>query len=287
VERVVVLGAAGLLGREVARALEGVGKKVSRAGRRARPGWIQFDAEGDAPERLFVEGVDLIVNCAGVLAAEIDVANPSSRERAEAVNARLPHALARAASEHGSRLVHISTDAVFRSDAGRCFEDDTSFADDVYGAAKRRGEPEGPNALTLRCSFVGCDPNRRRGLLEWVLAQSGDVGGYIDQLWNGLVSTQVAAVCAALTERDLFERARGEAPIHHLFEDPPITKHDLVSLIAESFRLDVKIVPVESGHPSARVLATRHRTLAESLESVPSRVGSLEALAGRETHADG
>ena len=284
--RVVVLGAAGLLGREAARALEGLGNEVSRAGRRARPGWIQFDAEGDPPEQLLEEGVDLIVNCAGVLAGEIDVADPSSRDRAEAVNGRLPHSLAQAASDNGSRLVHISTDAVFRSDAGRCFEDDKSFADDVYGATKRRGEPQAPNALTLRCSFVGRDPERRRGLLEWVLAQSGDVGGYVDQLWNGLVSSQVAAVCAALAERDLFERARDEGPIHHLFEDPPITKYDLVSLIAESLRLDVKIVQAESGHPSSRVLATRHRALAEYLESIPSRVGSLEALADRETNAD-
>jgi dTDP-4-dehydrorhamnose reductase len=286
VERVVVLGAAGLLGREVARALEGVGKEVSRAGRRMRPGWIQFDAEGDPSEQLLDEGVGLIVNCAGVLATEIDVADPSSRERAEAVNARLPHALAEAATERGSRLVHISTDAVFRADAGRCFEDDKSFADDLYAATKRRGEPEGPNALTLRCSFVGCDPNRRRGLLEWVLGQSGDTPGYVDQLWNGLVSTQVAAVCAALANRDLFERAHGEGPIHHLFEDPPMTKHDLVALIAELFQLDVNIVPAESGHPSARLLATRHRALAESLEFVPSRVASLEALADRRPHAD-
>lgn len=286
-ERVVVLGAAGLLGREVARAFEGVGKDVSRAGRRARPGWIQFDAERDAPERLFDEGVELIVNCAGVLAAEIDVADPSSRERAEALNARLPHALAQAATERGSRLVHISTDAVFRADAGRCFENDTSFADDVYGATKRRGEPEAPNALTLRCSFVGRDPERRRGLLEWVLAQSGDVDGYVDQLWNGLVSTQVAAVCAGLVERDLFEQARLQGPVHHLFEDPPMTKHDLVALIAELFRLDVNIVRVESGHPSARVLATRHRALVESLKSIPSRVASLEVLADTEPHADG
>jgi dTDP-4-dehydrorhamnose reductase len=280
--RVLVVGAAGLLGREVARALEAIGKEVVRAGRGARPGWITFDAERDAPERLLDGGIEFVVNCAGALVAEIDAADPASVKRAEEVNARLPHALAQAGADSGARLVHISTDAVFRTDAGRSFEDDDQFAQDVYGLTKRRGEPDAPNALTLRCSFVGPDPERGRGLLEWVLAQFGDVPGYVDQLWNGLVSTQVAAVCAGLAECDLFERARHEGRIHHIFEDPPLTKHDLVAVIAKLFRLDVSVVPTESGHPSTRLLATRHQTLAKYLHSSPSRLASLEALAERE-----
>jgi len=277
------VGAGGLLGREVARAFEAAGKDVLRTGRRARSGWIQFDAERDSPEQLPIHDVELIVNCAGVLTAEIDATERASVERAEAVNARFPQAL----SECSVRLIHISTDAVFRDDAGSCFEDDDRFADDVYGATKRRGEPDAPNALTLRCSFVGRDPERRRGLLEWILGQSGNIPGYVDQLWNGLVSTQVASVCERLASDDLFERARSEGRVHNLFENPPLTKHDLLELIVKSFGLDAKIVPVESGHPSTRVLAARHRTLAGYLESVPSRLASLEALARRQPHTDG
>ena len=288
-ERVLVTGAAGMLGREVVRALRARGCEVVETGRRGDGGRLRFDAERDPATSLFADPVDLVVNCAAVLASEIDEAGVESVRRAETVNAAFPHALAAAAAAAGARLVHISTDAVFRADAGRCLEDDERWADDVYGSTKRRGEPDAANALSLRCSFIGRDPQRRRGLLEWLLAQPGGaaVDGFVDQAWNGLASGQVAAVCAALADEALFARARAESPVHHVFEDPPLTKHELVELCVRTFGLPLTVVPRESGRPSSRVLGTRHAALAECLQSVPARAGTLAALAERGHDADG
>lgn len=277
--RVLVVGAAGMLGREICRAVDG---EIVCAGRAARAGWIRFDAETEPVERLLAAAgkVDVVVNCAAALASEIDPADEASVRRAVAVNQRFPGALANATT---ARVVHISTDAVFRADAGRCVEDGDAFADDVYGTTKRRGEPDAPSALTLRCSFVGLDPGRRRGLLEWLLARprGAEVSGFVDQAWNGLASTQIAAVVAALADPELFDRARAEGGVHHLFEDPPLSKHELVVLCAQRLGLDIRAVPARSGLPVTRVLATRHRVLREYLESVPPRAESLVALAER------
>lgn len=285
-----VIGAAGLLGREVVRAVTGDGNEVVPAGRTRRPGWVSFDAEHDAPDVLFAETeVDLVVNCAAVLTSEIDIADAATIERASALNTTFPHSLAKAAGKAGARLVHVSTDAVFRADAGVCFEDDERFAYDLYGRTKLLGEPSAPNALTIRGSFIGRDPTRRRGLLEWLLAQPAGsaVEGYVDQAWNGIASPQFAAVCAALADPAVFERARAEDRVHHLFEDPALSKYELLVLAARSFAAPVSVVPLESGTPSTRVLGSRHRVLLEQLESRPPRARALEVLAERGTDEHG
>jgi dTDP-4-dehydrorhamnose reductase len=259
-----------------------------RAGRTPAPDWIRFDAERDAVHDLFSVPVAVVVNCAGVLASEIDSSDRASVRRAEAVNARFPHELARAALAADARLIHVSTDAVFARHAGRCLEDNALFADDVYATTKRHGEPELDNSLSLRVSFVGVDPARRRGLVEWLRAHpvGSRVEGFVDQVWNGLVTTQVAGVCASLLDPSLFTAARREGPVHHLFEDPPLTKRDVLVLCAGAFGLDLTIVPVESGNPSTRILGTRYAVLCSCLESAPPRNLALESLARREPPAD-
>lgn len=285
-----MIGAAGMLGREVVRAAEEAGHDVVPTAREVRAGWVRFDAERDPPEALFEGGrVELVVNCAAVLASEIDPSDTSTIRRAEALNARFPHALADAADAAGARLVHLSTDAVFPEDAGRAFEDDEPRPDSIYGTTKLAGEPDGRAALTIRCSFVGLDPARRRGLLEWLLAQpvGADLGGYVDHAWNGLVSTQVAGVVAAFADADVFTRARAEGAVHHLFEDPAISKHELLVLIARTFHAPMTVAACESGTPSTRVLGSRHHTLAGYLEWLPRRDEALEALSkrGADEHA--
>ena len=262
-----------------------------RTSRLEQPGWVTFDAEHGSPEELFQgpEELDLIVNCAAALASEIDPADAASVERAEALNARFPHALAAAAEQGSTRLVHVSTDAVFSEDAGICFEGDEPFADDVYGRTKLLGEPTGASVLSIRGSFIGRDPARRRGLLEWLLEQpaGAHIKGYIDQAWNGLASSQFASVCAALADPAVFERARAEGRVHHLYEDPPLSKYELLLLCARVFDAPVSVAPVESGAVSTRLLGSRHRVLLEQLESFPARARALTALAERGTEEHG
>jgi len=269
-----------MLGREVAAACEAAGHDTIRTSRARREGWLAFDVERDDIATVIADA-DLVVNCAAVLAAD------AARDPvlAHTVNARFPRRLAAA----GARTVHISTDAVFSDDAGRCFEDDPPNADDPYGASKREGEPDAANAITIRCSFVGLDPQRRRGLVEWLLATDtgAEVDGFVDQAWNGLVSTQVARVCVALADTKTFKNARTEARVHHLFEDPTLTKHELVEQVVAAFALPLTVLPSTSGRAMSRVLGTRYHVLREHLESGPGRAASLAQLAQRRHSADG
>jgi dTDP-4-dehydrorhamnose reductase len=288
VTKVLVIGATGLLGREVVLQAQARGDDVLRAGRLARPGWLRFDALRDDPAELFAHAeVEFVVNCAAVLASEIE--EHANGATAEIVNAQFPHALAAAAETLGARLVQISTDAVFAADSGRCVETDVPVPSELYGRTKLAGEPARENTLTLRCSFVGLDPERQRGLLEWLLSQpsGAQVDGFLDHAWNGLASTQVAAVCAALADPGLFGRVRAEGGVHHLFEDPVISKHELLTECARRFETAVSVIPRESGSPVTRTLGTAHVTLAECLQCVPPRAQSLELLADRRKNERG
>src|SRR5262245_26629202 len=98
---VLVIGAEGMLGREVCRAVAKNGFDLRRSSRRPVGDGIVFDAERDEPSVLFGGEIAVVVNCAAVLAADIAAGGGAS---AEQVNARFPHVLVEAARAAGARV---------------------------------------------------------------------------------------------------------------------------------------------------------------------------------------
>lgn len=100
---------------------------------------------------------DVIINCAAYTA--VDKAE-TERERAFAVNADGARNVARAAAQHGARLIHISTDFVFDGRKSTPYlPDDEPNPLSVYGASKLAGErfvqqETGVNALIIRTAWV-------------------------------------------------------------------------------------------------------------------------------------
>lgn len=81
---------------------------------------------------------NLIINCAAM--TNVDGCE-TNREMAEAVNANGPENLALAAKETNAKIVHVSTDYVFRGDADKPYvETDECDPVTAYGASKRNGE---------------------------------------------------------------------------------------------------------------------------------------------------
>ncbi|MBW2085186.1 MAG: dTDP-4-dehydrorhamnose reductase [Deltaproteobacteria bacterium] len=83
----------------------------------------------------------------------------SAPDEARILNSDVPGILARAAREHGSLLVHLSTDFVFDGHLGRPYrEDDAPNPISVYGRTKLAGEEavrsEGGEWLILRAAWV-------------------------------------------------------------------------------------------------------------------------------------
>ena len=178
-----------------------------------------------------------IVNCVGVI---------KQREEAKAavpsltLNALLPHKLAEYAREWGGRVIHFSTDCIFSGKRGGYTEDDPSDAEDLYGKSKYLGEVTAENALTLRTSIIGRELSHFRSLLEWVLAQKGkSIRGFRRVIYSGVTTNYLSRrVGDILTDHP---RLSGLYQV----TSPPISKHDLLCLLRDAFKLDVTIVPDE------------------------------------------
>src|SRR2546423_14568692 len=110
--RLLVTGAAGMLGQDVVRAAESAGHEAIALPR----GDLDITDRGPVERALSTERPDAVVNCA----AWTDVDDAEEQEAAaHAVNAVGAGHVAAASAAAGARLVHVSTDYVFDGRADR------------------------------------------------------------------------------------------------------------------------------------------------------------------------
>ena len=97
-----------------------------------------LDLLDEAAVSAAVQGHDVVVNCAAWTA--VDDAE-SHEDKAFTINAVAPALLARAARTHDARLIHLSTDYVFRGDGDQPYAEDAAPApQSAYGRTKAAGE---------------------------------------------------------------------------------------------------------------------------------------------------
>ncbi|PWD52124.1 dTDP-4-dehydrorhamnose reductase [Serinibacter arcticus] len=129
--RVLVTGAAGMLGQDLCARLEADHDVVA-----ADRDTLDITSLADVTEK--VRGYDAVVNCAAWTAVD----DAETREAdAFLLNAVGPHLLSRAATASGARLVQISTDYVFDGGATEPYQaDDPVRPASAYGRTKAAGE---------------------------------------------------------------------------------------------------------------------------------------------------
>jgi dTDP-4-dehydrorhamnose reductase len=148
-----------------------------------------------------------------------------------------PKRLAHLCAERGIRLIHVSSDGVFRGTRGRYAEDDLPDANDLYGISKILGEVSGPLAVTLRTSIVGHELQSKSGLLEWFLSQKEECRCYANALFSGLPSVVFAQVV-----RDIVLPRPQLHGIYHVAARG-ISKCDLLRLIAARYGCSTRVIP--------------------------------------------
>jgi dTDP-4-dehydrorhamnose reductase len=284
--RVLVIGGTGMLGHVLVRLLsEDDSLKVRWTTRRGEEGGIPFEVSSashgvrDLLARL--APLDYIVNCIAVLQGQIDEQDSDSVRCAEEINGVFPHRLAEAARQHGTRVIHVSTDGVFAADAGHCVERTYAAPPNVYGRTKLQGEVRAEHVLNIRCSLLGPASGNGRGLLEWLRRQpvGARLSGFIDHLWSGCTTWQAAELCRRLIADDLFADAASEGSVHHFCPCAPVSKYELLQRLAELLRPDIEVCPVESGRPVTRQLDTEKRTLHRFLPKYAPLDAALRDLA--------
>ncbi len=263
---VLVLGAAGMLGNAVLRFFSGspgyaaVGTVRSASSLGLLPQSLRSRivtgldvADADALAALLTRvRPNVVVNCVGLVKQLAQCADPLV---AIPINSLLPHRLAHLCNTIDARLIHVSTDCVFSGSRGMYREGDIADAGDLYGRSKLLGEVDGQRAVTLRTSIIGPELDQAHGLLGWVLTQRGRVKGFTHAIFSGLTTFELARVM-----RDVVIPNPGVRGLYHVAADP-ISKHDLVSLIARTYDLAIEIEPDGALVIDRSLDATRFRTL--------------------------
>lgn len=246
-EKILVLGASGMLGNAVFRVLAGSPQSdVVGTVRSSRSVGLLPNTLG---ERL-VSGVDVensdtlvslfskvrpavVINCIGLVKQLAESDDPL---QAIPVNSVLPHRLARLCDAVGARLVHMSTDCVFSGKRGMYSETDFPDADDLYGRSKFLGEVDYPNAITLRTSIIGHERDGARSLINWFLSQEGQVKGYARAVFSGFPTVEIARI--------IRDYVIPNPELHGVFNvsAEPINKFDLLTLVAEVYGKSIEIV---------------------------------------------
>ncbi|MFI8793753.1 SDR family oxidoreductase [Streptomyces sp. NPDC055105] len=233
---ILIVGGSGFLGAELIRQARTAGHTTvatyaTGPGRSSPTAWCPLDLR-DAGR---MDAVMADVNPAVVI-------NASSGRADWAVTAEGPLQLAMVAAKHGTRMVHVSSDAVF-SGAGRVHYDESALPDPVtpYGAAKAAAETGilavHPKAVVARTSLIiGHGRSEHERLVHQLAAGTVDGALFTDDI---RCPVHVSDLAAALLEL----ASGGATGIRHLAGSDALSRHELGTLIARRDGLDASHLP--------------------------------------------
>jgi dTDP-4-dehydrorhamnose reductase len=231
--KVLVLGAGGMLGHRVVRALKGLDVIA--------PTRDEYEAPNSlAKFKLGQE--DYVVNCIGAIPQKGHDAASMKH-----LNTHFPHLL----SMEGLRVIQIATDCAFSGAKGNYTETDNRDATDDYGTSKINGEVI--QFMNLRTSIIGPELSGKKSLFEWVRNQptGARIHGYANHYWNGITTDAFGAIVRSVIELDRWGHG-----IQHVIPADQVSKYKLVKMIATKVgRTDLEIIPTITS-PINRTLDT-------------------------------
>lgn len=243
--RWLVLGAGGMLGREVVDALHHSGREHVGL----RRGDCDVTHQGDVFHA--VRGYDIVINCAAW--TDVDAAE-KERDRADLVNGYGAAHVADACRNHGAKLLHVSTDYVFSGTYGvPLAEDSPTDPVNAYGSSKALGEEwvrdilsEAGYVVRTAWLYGQHGPNFVDTMAR--LAQGPDPVRVVDDQWGQPTWTRALAYrLVTLGERALSRADPAPAGIYHGVSRGHTTWYGLARAVFDRLGHDPdRVVPVSS-----------------------------------------
>jgi len=253
---ILLLGAGGQLGRELAAVLPGCGPTIALD----RTGLDLTDPDAIAHMVRSVKP-QFVVNAAAY--TEVDRAE-DERERAFAVNAVAPGVLAEESRRAGSVLVHYSTDYVFDGDRAAPYDEDAQpNPRNVYGESKLAGEraiaQAHASALILRTSWVYSRTGRNfLTTMERLARERDELRVVADQTGVPNWTRALARVTAALIGRGRDDLVR-HAGLYHVSAQGEATWHAFARAILDGRA--VRVTPIATADFPTRARRPAHAVL--------------------------
>ena len=258
--KILLTGASGLLGLNLAMAVDGKKHQVFGVANTTPMRWVGFKSiqaeltEDGALDRLLDEYTpEVIIHCAAI--ANVDDCETKPELAAE-VNSRLPGKIAALAASRKIKMVQISTDAVFDGEKGNYLETDTPHPLSVYASTKLAGEQAvlaaNPQALVARVNFYGWSVTGKRSLAEWfvnALSSGQQVQGFTDIHICPMMVLDLADTLMEAIQLDL-------SGLYHMVGPEPMSKYNFGLAIARKFGFNPELVKpasvLEGGLKAAR-----------------------------------
>jgi dTDP-4-dehydrorhamnose reductase len=257
--KMVLLGAAGQLGRELAARLPAIGEVVA-CNRSA----ANLERPDDVVAFLARERPAAIVNAAAYTAVDRAESEP---ERAWLVNATAIAAIAAEAARQDAVFIHYSTDYVFDGMAAGCYrETDEPRPLSVYGATKLAGEQAvaaaGGRHYVFRTSWVYAPHGTN--FLQTILrlaSEREELAVVADQRGVPTSAALLAEVTAEVLERATDPARTVPAGLYHLAPRGETTWHGYAQLVLEVAR--EAGLPLRAGPEAVRpLMASEYPTAA-------------------------
>ncbi len=231
IQRVILFGRTGMLGRYIYSYLKGKVPMICPTFR------LTSTKSLDELESILLNHKcnqdTLIINCIGQIPqrAQFDTDY-------ELINTQFPLTLAALAKKFGANMIHPTTDCVYNGlSVGEYKESDEHTETNPYGYSKSAGEPT--TCTVIRTSIIGRELNNKRSFMEWVLQQpeGAIIKGYTNHWWNGITCLQFAKMVWFMIENDHFWIG-----VRHIFSPDQHSKYDMAQMIASTFdRQDITI----------------------------------------------
>ena len=195
---ILILGDKGMAGRMIANYLSSL-KKYNLNGLDRDT----LDVKDQANELTFLIKTtqpDIIINCIGILVKPCSD-NP---ENGIWLNSYFPHYLAKLTKGTKTKVIHLSTDCVFKGDKGPYKDNVEPDGIGIYARSKILGEIVNDKDLTIRMSIIGPELNPEgSGLFAWFMRQQGRISGYSEVLWSGITTLELAKAVDAMIEANI------------------------------------------------------------------------------------
>ncbi len=244
-KKVLITGASGLLGSNLARDL---GARLPVTGIYHQhpvelPGVRMVAADLIQPaiahQLLTDEQPELVIHCAAATVIDECERNPQLAQR---LNRDMAETVAAATEAVGASLIHISTDAVYDGVQGSYRETDKASPINAYGRSKLDGEAAVQlahrSALIVRTNLFGWNLPHKSNLIEWFLGRLMDgqeCPGFTDVYFSPILVNQLGDLLLELTEAE----ASG---VLHVAGATCLSKYEFGRMLAGAFGFDPELV---------------------------------------------
>jgi dTDP-4-dehydrorhamnose reductase len=168
-------------------------------------------------------------------------------EEAKALNENGPRNIAKACKEHGTKLLHVSTDYVFDGGKGNYKESDEPNPINIYGQTKLGGEravlDSAPDSLVARvCVLYGWNRiTPKSNFVTWVMDKmeaEDPIKLFQDQTITPTYADEVSRILLELISKD-------GSGVFHASGSQAVSRYEMGKLIAKAFGLkEGMVIPI-------------------------------------------